>query len=341
MMRNGLLIEYLLAYGLGAAALQLSGAPLSWLAVWTAIVATPALLLSRIGPAAYALVRTATPVLLGAAFAAAYDACHATPAIRAYIIREVSEYSGEQYYAVTSTLFALLTALILVKGIEAFDRLNAVLGEEANKIRSIVEFMYYFEEEDGERLPDAEAVKARTRRIRKLMRIYCGACVADPVSADHDRANQLLRRSTQEVGALDCHDENDRLALAEVMRALNELFAIRARRVACSRAKAPASMMVALVFMSLALIFPFFIGAPEAHPYAKAYIFVLTAFCAFVLALLRDINTPFEGVWRVDMQGFHVLRRDLDRLLEPAPQDDAPAPRQPVTAALRRRGRTI
>lgn len=336
MQRIGLIVEYGVVYGVGLAALALFGAPWWSLALWTLLAFGLLGLLWR-RPSACTVVRAASPLVFAAAFVAAYGFIHATPSLQRHILQEVSEYDGEQYYAVISTLFALLTALILVKGIEAFERLNTVIGEEANKIRSIVEFMYYFEEEDGEPVPGIQAVKARTRRIRKLMLLYCDAFLADPLSLDYERANTLLRRATQEVGALDCNDENDRLALGEVMRALNDLFTVRARRVAASRLQIPLYMMIALIFMSLAIIFPFFIGDPAEHPYAEAYIFVLTAFCTFVMLLLRDIDAPFEGFWRVDMHAFYSVRDDLEDWLAHDRERDRPdAAHRPVAAALRR-----
>lgn len=334
MSRHSLLIEFLATFFVGAAALLwLSPSPVA-LVAWTAICFAPFFLASR--ATAVGFVRVAIPIVLGAIFVVAYDLIHATPALAQFISEDVTEYDGEQYYAVISTLFALLTALILVKEIESFDRLNTAIGEEANKVRSIVEFMYYFEEEDGEEIPNIAAIRAQTRRIRQLMRAYCLAFLVDPSARDHKRSNEILRRSTQEVGALECNDENDKLALAEVMRALNELFAIRARRVAAVRARIPLYMMVALIFMSLAIVFPFFIGTPENHPYAKAFIFVLTAFCTFVLVLLRDINAPFDGFWQVDLDAFRTLRVDLEAMLEQEHERPTTPPRRLVSTALRR-----
>lgn len=334
MSRSSLLIEYIATSALGAAALFWFNAPGAVIAIWSAVCFAPFVVASRSG--AVGFIRVATPILIGAIFVVGYDLIHSTPSLAQFISEDVTEYDGEQYYAVISTLFALLTALILVKEIESFDRLNTAIGEEANKIRSIVEFMYYFEEEDGEAIPNIAAIRAQTRRIRQLMRAYCLAFLVDPSAKDHKRANEILRRSTQEVGALDCNDENDKLALAEVMRALNDLFAIRARRVAAVRARIPLYMMIALIFMSLSIVFPFFIGAPENHPYAKAFIFVLTAFCTFVLVLLRDINAPFDGFWQVDLDAFRTLRADLDAMLEQERERLAPPPRRMVSNALRR-----
>lgn len=334
-MRWALAGECGIVFVVGALGLYLLDQPGALYLVWAAIAFLPSLIGERAPAAGYALLRIYLPLVFGALFVAGYHAAHATVLVKPLLMQPLNEYNGEQYYAVISTLFAIITALILVKGIEGFDRLNAVIGEEADQIRSIVEFLYYFEEEDGEVIEDIEEVRRRTRRIRELLADYCAAALEDPGGLRRNGAYDLLRRIAREIGALECNDENDRLALAEVMRGVNQLFTIRARRIAFSQFRVPLYMVVALAFMSLAIILPFFIGAPETHPYADEFIFVLTAFCVFILIVLQDINTPFDGFWKVDVQPLEDLDHDLQAELSakarraprvfPRPEWDVPA----------------
>ncbi|MEO1608875.1 MAG: DUF4239 domain-containing protein [Pseudomonadota bacterium] len=321
--RIGLFIEYIIVFLIGVAILLWSG---DWLetsfyvsfyiyVIWFLTAFAPLLIFAGSRTIVYGFVRITAPVLFGTLLVLIYELAHSNSWTQSYIIHEVNTYDGEQYYAVISTLFAILTALILVKGIEAFDRLNGVIGEEANKVRSIVEFMYYFEEQDNEEVADIATVMRRTNDIRKLMLRYCQDSIEDPGASKEIKTNGILRKATRVVGALECHDKNDELALTQVMAGINQLFTIRAHRAACSRVKIPIYMFIALSFMSIAIIFPFFFGKPEEHLFAQEFIFILTAFCTFVLFLLRDINSPFEGFWSVDMRAFHDLRDELDKII--------------------------
>lgn len=328
-MRAVLAAEYLFAGAVGAAALALLDASASAYGAWAAVIGLPFLATlffarGRGGGASDAYVRLMIPLVIAALTLSIYNLAHQFEPLAPFISRDLDEfeqYVGEQYYAVISTLFAIITALILVKGIEGFDRLNTVIGEEANQVRSIVEFLYYFEEQDHVQRRSIRATLRQTDAIRRYLGAYCEDALSDPSSSNSNAAYRILRETTQVVGAIECADDNDRMALSEVMRGLNMLFAIRARRVACSRTKVPVYMIVTLGFMSLAIILPFFIGSPIMHPYNPVIIGVLTIFCMFVLMLLRDINSPFEGFWRVDLRPFADLRGEL-----------AESVRRPVTA---------
>lgn len=317
--RAVLVAEYLFAGAVGLGALVLLNAPPVAYGAWAALIIGPfvaTVLFSRGdgGGASDAYVRLIIPLVSAALVLGLYHVAHQTDALIPFIGRDLDEfeqYVGEQYYAVISTLFAIITALILVKGIESFDRLNTVIGEEANQVRSIVEFLYYFEEQEHTQAKSVDMVLAQTTAIRRHLGAYCEDALSDPASSRAHGAYHILRETTQVVGAIECKDDNDRMALSEVMRGLNLLFSIRARRVSCSRAKVPVYIIVTLGFMSLAIVAPFFIGSPVLHPINPAIIGVLTIFCTFVLMLLRDINSPFEGFWRVDLRPMADLREEL------------------------------
>ncbi len=255
-------------------------------------------------------VKSVIPIAIGGGFLIAYIELHKIPEARFLLETEFDEFYGEQYYAVLSTLFAIITALILVKGIEFFDRLNTLISEEANQIRSIYEFLAYFE--DG----SSGGSDPHVRATKLILCEYCSLSLEDPdPEPGDDKGVDLLRRGAIEIGKLDCKDENDRVALAEVMRGLNNLFAIRAKRLSSGSVKVPVYMLITLAFMSAAIIFPFFLESPAAFNHNYAIIFVLATFCSFILLLLMDINSPFEGFWAVDLDAFHRLELSIRRSL--------------------------
>lgn len=250
------------------------------------------------------------PLIIGGAFIVGYIEIHKLPAAAAVLEAEFDEFYGEQYYAVLSTLFAIITALILVKGIELFDQLNQAVNEEANQIRSIVGFLSYFED---------DASRARCDNldtIRTLLRDYCRNVVAQPTISGSAENTSLLKRTAQEIARLDPADENDKVALQEIMRGLNMLFTTRAKRISASQAKVPLYMLVILAFMSLAIIFPFFLVSPEPFSHNYTIIFVLATFCCFILMLLVDINSPFDGFWHVDLEPYKQLEASIAEELE-------------------------
>ncbi len=253
--------------------------------------------------------KSVMPLLVGGLFLVAYVEIHKVPAAAMVLEAEFDEFYGEQYYAVISTLFAIITALILVKGIELFDQLNQAVNEEANQIRSIIGFLVYFEDEtsrDG---------SSHIQTLRTLLRDYCQHVSAPPPISGSAANGAILKQTAEEIAKLEPADENDRVALQEVMRGLNALFITRSKRISASQAKVPVYMLVILTFMSLAIIFPFFLVSPEPFSHTYTIIFVLAAFCCFILMLLLDINSPFDGFWHVDLEPYHQLEEAISEEL--------------------------
>ena len=54
----------------------------------------------------------------------------------------------EPFYTAISTLYAIVVALALVKGLEDRDQINKALSEEAFHIRNIFNYLKYFEPDD-------------------------------------------------------------------------------------------------------------------------------------------------------------------------------------------------
>lgn len=313
----GLIVQYFLAFAVGAASLWSFGLELWTIGVLAVVVLGPPLALSA--SAADAVLKFVGPVTAGAGAALLYMWGHSTPGVSDFLMSGADEntvaafeFFGEQYFAVMSTLFAIITALILVKGIESFDRLNAAILAEANVIRSIVEFLRYF--------VDGSSGPANVRQVdvvRSAMRRYCANFVENKGARASSENLQMLRVSAAAIGQLRCVDRNDEIALSEVMRALNNLFAVRAQRIACSETRIPLYMLITLFLMSFAIIAPFFVSTDGAQTFNAACIFVLTAFCVFVLMLLFDINTPFDGFWRVEISPVADLGDSLDHQIQP------------------------
>lgn len=307
-----LILEFLAVIAAAYGLVLYFGLPLWIFAVIAAAVLSPLLATRRQGPLD-GFVKSVIPIAIGAAFVVAYVEIHKVPEAQIVLSTEFDEFYGEQYYAVLSTLFAIITALILVKGIEFFDRLNTLISEEANQIRSIYEFLAYFEDDES------ATANPNVRAIKTLLRDYCVMSLENPYEPQgHDPGVDLLRRGSGEIGRLDCREENDKVALAEIMRGLNTLFATRAKRLSCGKAKVPVYMLITLAFMSIAIIFPFFLEDPSSFNHNYAIIFVLATFCSFILLLLLDINSPFDGFWAVDLDAFRRLQANIDEDLDGA-----------------------
>lgn len=219
-----------------------------------------------------------------------------------------------------ATLYAIITALALVKGIEDFDEIKRTISEEAYKVRSISEMTHYFDT-----VTKNETSKAILSLRAKLLRY------SENIAAMRDQhirnENLVILRSCQsDIAKLEPYDHNDQHSLQIIVTAHGELGMLRSKRINAVGEKIPRYLIAALWLMALSLILPFMaepLYLPAAKPaiglianpgrFGQYYIiFLMGALNSFLLLMLSDISDPFDGFWKVRLDPFDELSLALE-----------------------------
>jgi hypothetical protein len=260
--------------------------------------------------------RCVLPLLIGFACVEVYDFLRESEIDLPYL-RFKDEYR-ESFYSGVATLYAIITALALVKGIEDFDSLKRTIADEVFTIREIVNLAIYLRGgENPETMPSL-------RSIKKMLADY-----ALNVARKHDLAaagpnDAILRECQSEIGKLRRERGGEADAISLIMKAHSDLSTLRARRIDAVGEKIPIYLIVALWIMALGLILPFMV-MPVAQSGAVAFefaanepmmgqyyiIFLMGALNSFLLLMLSDISDPFDGFWKVRLEAFDTLYASL------------------------------
>ncbi len=215
----------------------------------------------------------------------------------------------ESFYSGIATLYAIITALALVKGIEDFDSIKKNVTDEAYKIRSISEMTYYFE--------NTASVQTREAVLALKNKLLSYATNVYSFKDQHLNAEnlRLLRDCQRDIAQMTPEDQNDHNALVKIMEAHGELGILRSRRIASIGEKIPHYLIWALWLMALGQIAPFMVKPLEENSPAilgQYYIiFLMGALNSFLLLMLNDIADPFDGFWVVDLGPFRRLAEAL------------------------------
>jgi hypothetical protein len=263
------------------------------------------------------LCRTILPLLIGALCVELYIILHEWEVMRpvATYFTFTEKYT-ENFYAGISTLYAIITALALVKGIEDFAAIRRTVSEEAYKVGAISDMTHYF---DGTHHIDT---RTAVRMIREKLARYAANVAARRDFALGNENSVLLRECQVEIARLKTEDENDSLSLQNILTAHNELGILRAKRISGMGETIPVYLITALWLAALALILPFMaepLMIDAAPPQAGQIpnptrfgqyfiIFILGALNSFLLLILTDLSDHFDGYWQVDLTPFEDLR---------------------------------
>jgi hypothetical protein len=272
--------------------------------------------LSRIGSMA---ARVLLPIWIGWLCVEVYIAIQNDAELEKFVkFFEFNDKYKEPFYTAVSTLYAIVTALALVKGIEDFDKLKNSIAEEVHRIHSIVDLSAYFEGKNKEYVRDLK------KNLVKYARNVGHSCDQGMKSPNQ----QLLLACQNDIAKLTPEDENDKIALAGIMEERAELSTLRVKRINSVGEKIPMYLLIALWVAAGALILPFLseplttagpggeaILSPER--FSQYYmIFLMATLNSFLLLMLSDIADPFDGFWNVDRQAFNDLADELDAEIE-------------------------
>ena len=220
----------------------------------------------------------------------------------------VSEFYAEQFFSVMATLYAIITALILVKGIESFDALSSAISHEAMKIRSINAYFSYYSD-------TAQQPGGSIHRIRQLLLQYIDNVLNQKSAAKSADNDSIIDACIHDCSLISVDDENDRIALTEIMKGIDEFRTLRANRINCARNKVPGYLIGMLVLMTVSIIIPFFLEQQTAVHFNHYIIFTLSTFASFIYFLLQDINKPYDGLWTIDLSPFHEAADEIKKRL--------------------------
>jgi len=217
-------------------------------------------------------------------------------------LRDIS--SIQNFFEILSTLYAICIAFLLWKGLSDHDNLRNILREEAGIIQSINEFFHYMddENENGRTIDEIRDVF-----IRYINNIMHGQKIV--VSQEN---NRFLKQIIAKVAILKINDENDEIALTEIMKQLSVLSIVRARRISYMSSKMSPYLLALLTLISVCLLIPFFIREPSSSYVLHVLIFSLTSFFSFLYVTLVDINNPFDGYWQITTDTFKTLVEYLE-----------------------------
>jgi hypothetical protein len=175
--------------------------------------------------------RCVLPLLIGFACVEVYDFLRESEIDLPYL-RFKDEYR-ESFYSGVATLYAIITALALVKGIEDFDSLKRTIADEVFTIREIVNLAIYLRGgENPETMPSL-------RSIKKMLADY-----ALNVARKHDLAaagpnDAILRECQSEIGKLRRERGGEADAISLIMKAHSDLSTLRAKADRRGRRKNP------------------------------------------------------------------------------------------------------
>lgn len=289
---------------------------LSNLTLWAVLVYVPVvgLFFRQTRYISYVFVgRVVLPITIGLLIVYCWISFHAVVEYKFMVRNVLRDFSSIQsFFDILSTLYAICIAFLLWKGLNDYDTLRNTLREEASTIQSINEFFHYLDEYG----PNGVIID----EIRDIFILYIKNIVVGRKVVLSKENERFLKAIVGKVAKIEANDENDKIALSEIMKEMSNLSHIRSLRASYMETKMSPYLLMLLALISCFLLVPFLIKEPSPNLVIHALLFSLTCFFSFLFITLLDINNPFDGYWQIKTESFanvseflHDDKRDFDQ----------------------------
>mgnify|MGYP003643655331 CR=1 FL=1 len=230
----------------------------------------------------------------------------------------------DNFFNALTVLFSVVSAFLLWKGLTDFDKLKETLNEEAENIWAIVFLTSYLREENDDS-PENIVNIAATDKICRLFQDYVREAIGVQNISMRKASMYRLKNSDdlidQCVGetkriVVKKGDENDRIALEEMMKKLSHLVSIRSKRRVFMDTGMPPFVLASILLISIALLLPFFGNGADVMSVNHIYVFLLSTIHMFIFMTLVDLSSPFDGHFSIQLDAFEDADLRITELIK-------------------------
>ncbi len=225
------------------------------------------------------------------------------------LAQDVEAWGG--FFTVFGILYAIVLGFVLILALERLSLLRQTIDSEINALQDVRDSTIYLDGQEETR-----------RKIWRELLVYVRSVVEQEWTemrhpsrkCDDDTSPELknLMRATNKIGAA---NESDRVALSAIIGHIGEITAFRTRRICTAQERTEKQLIYLLEFMSYVLVGGLILTVVQSV--FVHYMMVLSTVIAvyFSLKILKDLDHPLSGDWKVGPSPFQKLTSSLEKLI--------------------------
>lgn len=221
-------------------------------------------------------------------------------------------------------LYGILLPLILVRAWEQFDEIERVFDKEIDTIKILSEDILLIDTENN------EIKKKLLPTLMKYVNHVITQYKDEPSNNDsRSTGNKILKDIRKEYYSLIHQPKSQKkepeLLMQELLHQLNEVIDVRGDRLSLSTQRLFETLHLVSLFTSIIFIVPFyFLDISVISDTADASLGIfgvlliagVTFLVVFILTLIYDLDEPFYGKWKIEMDSWEEYQNDMKAELE-------------------------
>jgi len=208
-------------------------------------------------------------------------------------------------------LYGFLLPLVLVRVWEEFDKIDNTFDTEADTIKILVEDILLLHQEY--KSFKLEVLRLLYQYVNHVNNFYRAEGDDKSTRRNGDRILQKIRGKYISLLHAENKDvkESDAL-ISELLNNLNEIIDIRGDRLALSTKRLFESLKFIAIATSVVWVVPFyFIMQSGVGVFSRLLIICVIYLVVNILAIIEDLDNPFDGQWKIDQDSWEELLSEL------------------------------
>jgi hypothetical protein len=209
------------------------------------------------------------------------------------------------------TAYSLFLALVLVNVWAKFEALERKFDAEVDAIATLYQTTIYIEEAaTPETTPldsaDAKSIECIKDDIRKYVHhVIHNYREEDEFSQQRRNGDKFLTDIGHSISALAHNDVIKESFIHELFTDLNATRDVRSDRISQSKQRMPETVWWVAIIASIVWLLPF-LGLVVKDPWARSFLIVgVTFVITIVLVIIKDLDEPYEGTWKIGLEEWH------------------------------------
>lgn len=202
------------------------------------------------------------------------------------------------------TAYSLFLALVLVNVWAQFDNVEREFDRELDAVSLIYQTAGYVQALKEENEPRIVEFKKKIKDdvFGYLHHVVHKYSIEHLVAQQRINGEKFLERIGSNIGSLAHEQMASETLISELFRSLNDARDIRGDRISHAGQQMPDAVWFVSVVASIVWLLPFFALKIINLWVSSILIGGVTFVVVVVLVIIRDLNNPFEGTWKVNLE---------------------------------------
>lgn len=190
-------------------------------------------------------------------------------------------------------VYAIIAAFVIFEAGGRFSGINEELSKEFIALRNVFSMVKLMKDKNLIKF-SKEKIKDYAMILNK--KLYVNGPKTKKEVSEKFRAIFLI------LGKINPRNETDKILTSHIVDELKSSANSRSRRIGLIESEIPKLELVLVVFLSLSLIFGFFLVRVNNIYLFTALMTIISAAVSFIMLIIFDLNMPFKGFWNVSSE---------------------------------------